>query len=94
MPFVLTLNEIMVSTTRFLPLLNAFRFRLSNDLRYLRPRSILKPLLSMKGQNRNRGPQKMNFFTTLVEAMIHATSVVKKVHFSSTSMGPHKLSRL
>ena len=39
--FVLTLNEIMVSTTRFLPLLNAFRFRLSKDLRYLRPRSLL-----------------------------------------------------
>ena len=43
--FVLTLNEIMVSTTRFLPLLNAFRFRLSKDLRYLRPRSLLKALL-------------------------------------------------
>ena len=39
--FVLTLNEIMVSTTGFLPLLNAFRFRLSKDLRYLRPRSLL-----------------------------------------------------
>ena len=67
MPFVLTLNEIMVSTTRFLPLLNAFRFRLSKDLRYLRPRSILKPLLSMKGQKRNRGARKIDLFTKLVE---------------------------
>ena len=65
--FVLTLNEIMVSTTRFLPLLNAFRFRLSKDLRYLRPRSLLKSLLSTKGQKRNRDAWKMNLFTSLVE---------------------------
>ena len=39
--FVLTLNEIMVSTTGFLPLLNAFRFRLSKDLRYPGSRSLL-----------------------------------------------------
>ena len=39
--FVLTLNEIMVSTTGFLPLLNAFRFRLSKDLRYQGSRSLL-----------------------------------------------------
>ena len=38
--FVLTLNEIMVSTTGFLPLLNAFRFRLSKDLRYLRDQGV------------------------------------------------------
>ena len=39
--FVLSLNEIMVPTTRFLPLLNAFRCRLSKDLRYLSSRSLL-----------------------------------------------------
>ena len=44
----------------------------------------------MKSQKRNRGARKMNLFTTMhwwnFEVMIHETSVVKKIHFSSTSM--------
>ena len=43
-----------------------------------------------KREKCNKGAQKMSLFTTLhwwnFEVMIHATSVVKKVHFSSTSM--------
>ena len=52
---------------------------------------VLKSLLITRGQKQNRATRKMNLFTTWwnFEIMIHGTSVIKKVYFLGSSMGPH-----
>ena len=45
--------------------------------------SILKSFLFSNDQKRNRAAQKINWWN--FEIMIHATSVVKKIHFPSSS---------
>ena len=53
-------------------------------------KTLLKAYLFSNDQKRNRGARKMNLFTILhwwnFDIKIHATSVVKKIHFPSTSM--------
>ena len=56
----------------------------------------LKALLFSNDQKRIRGAQKLTFllYRWNFDIMIHETSVVKKVHFSSTSMVDAKKKRL
>ena len=62
----------------------------------LHEQSLLKVRLTKKGQKQNRGARKMNHFTTVAEiwSCDSRNLCSKMVHFSSTSICPHKTTRL